>query len=90
MEEMGIISPLDFAFSFVYNATFENGLTEHEFDHVYFGRTNDLPTPDPEEVMDWLYISPESLSEKIASHPESYTEWLKICLPKVIEHRVKQ
>ena len=25
------------AFNFIYNATFDNGLTEHEFDHVFTG-----------------------------------------------------
>ncbi|MHB1176947.1 MAG: isopentenyl-diphosphate Delta-isomerase [Daejeonella sp.] len=90
MEEMGMVTSLDFAFSFIYKAAFENGLIEHEFDHVYFGKSDELPTPDPKEVMDWVYISTEELLRKVASHPERYTEWLKICFPKVVEYRINQ
>lgn len=32
-EEMGFTANLEKAFSFTYKAHFENGLTEHEFDH---------------------------------------------------------
>lgn len=85
-EEMGLKCKLDFAFSFTYRAEFGNGLIEHEFDHVYFGMTDELPEINPDEVMDWKYISINELQQEILSHPENYTEWLKICLPKVIEH----
>jgi len=36
-EEMGIVTPLTKAFDFIYKASFDNGLTEHEFDHVFTG-----------------------------------------------------
>ena len=36
-EELGFATALNPIFNFVYKATFENGLTEHEFDHVFFG-----------------------------------------------------
>lgn len=85
-EEMGLNCTLDFAFSFIYRAEFGNGLVEHEFDHVYFGRTDEKPDSNPSEVMDWKYISIEELQQQVLSHPENYTEWLKICLPRVIEH----
>jgi isopentenyl-diphosphate delta-isomerase len=38
MEEMGISTEIEFAFSFLYKAEFENGLTENEFDHVFIGK----------------------------------------------------
>ncbi len=90
MEEMGLKTSLDFAFSFVYKAEFENGLTEHEFDHVYFGCCDDLPDPDPEEVMGWTYSSTDDLLDKMSGSPENYTEWLKICFPKVMEYKINQ
>jgi isopentenyl-diphosphate delta-isomerase len=34
-EEMGFTTNLTKAFDFTYKAVFENGLTEHEFDHVF-------------------------------------------------------
>lgn len=85
-EEMGISCSMKFAFSFVYKAEFENGLTEHEFDHVYFGISDDSPVPNPEEVKSWKYISIHDLENDILNSPEKYTEWLKICLPKVSEY----
>ncbi|MEJ7693740.1 isopentenyl-diphosphate Delta-isomerase [Daejeonella sp.] len=87
MEEMGIKSRLSFAFSFIYKAQLENGLIEHEFDHVYFGFSDKIPKPDPHEVMDWKYISVKELEKDISARPENYTEWLKICFEKVVEHR---
>jgi isopentenyl-diphosphate delta-isomerase len=34
-EEMGFVCPLEEKFTFLYRAEFSNGLTEHEFDHVF-------------------------------------------------------
>lgn len=86
IEEMGLKCTLSFAFSFTYRAQLENGLIENEFDHVYFGYTDRIPKPDPQEVMDWKYISIKELQKDISARPENYTEWLKICFAKVVEH----
>src|SRR5690349_1614227 len=45
-EEMGMSCETTFAFSFIYKTKFENGLTEHEFDHVYCGFSDALPHPE--------------------------------------------
>lgn len=81
-EEMNMQCELEFAFSFIYKAEFLNGLTEHEFDHVYFGVTDDKPQPNPDEVNDWKYIGPNDLEDDMKRNPDHYTEWLKICFPK--------
>lgn len=85
MEEMGIVCELEFSFSFLYKCSFENGLTEHEFDHVYVGQTDELPIINSDEVKAWKYISIDALQNEISLHPDSYTEWLKICLPELLE-----
>lgn len=89
-EEMGMQCKTKFAFSFLYRANFENGLTEHEFDHVYFGISDTLPMPEKSEVKDWKYMSISSIENDISNRPEAYTEWLKICLPEVKKHINKQ
>lgn len=89
-EEMGMNCKTNFAFSFIYKTRFENGLTEHEFDHVYLGVTDALPIPEISEVKNWKYISIEKLETDIIIHPENYSEWLKICLPMVKNHLEKQ
>jgi isopentenyl-diphosphate delta-isomerase len=86
MEEMGMCCKTEFAFSFIYNAEFINGLTEHEFDHVYFGLSDDLPVLEKSEVKNYRYITLENLEQEILNQPELYTEWIKLCLPMVKNH----
>lgn len=85
-EEMGLTCQTKFMFSFVYKSTFENGLTEHEFDHVYYGVSDDKPRPNPFEVSEWKYMTLDSLQKDILNNSASYTTWLSICLPKMIEY----
>ena len=42
-EEMGFETPLEYLFNFIYKAPFDNGLTEHELDHVMLGRYEGEP-----------------------------------------------
>lgn len=85
-EEMGMQCEVEFKFSFIYRTELENGLSEHEFDHVYFGMTDDLPQPNPHEVKNWTYISLGELEDQIKLNPSKYSAWLKICLPKVSDY----
>ncbi len=81
-EEMGLSCPLHRVFTFVYHANMENGLIEHEFDHVYTGIADGLPKPNPDEVAQWRYISVDKLDEELRTAPETFTEWFKICYDK--------
>ena len=85
-EEMGIHCDLDYGFNFTYKVKFENGLTENEFDHVYFGVTDETATPDPNEVQNWKYTSIDALLVDMKKNPNQYTEWLKICIEKVVNY----
>ncbi|MCX2474537.1 isopentenyl-diphosphate Delta-isomerase [Pedobacter sp. MC2016-05] len=85
-EEMGMSCDLTFAFNFLYKVKFEDGLTEHELDHVFFGRSNKKPVINLDEVMDFKYMNLDLLKKDIEYNPENYTIWLKICLEKVIQH----
>lgn len=88
-EEMGMIADLQYVFSFLYKAELGNGLTEHEYDHVFFGQSDQVPDPDPAEVTDFRYIHPLALQQELAAHPDQYTEWLKICYDKVLSNYSK-
>ncbi len=90
MEEMGIHAALDFQFTFSYKSDYENGLSEHEFDHVFFGRYNDAPKLNPEEAEGWKYMSLPAIEADVAENPHHYTSWFKICLPKVAQHLAQQ
>ena len=78
MEEMGFQTELTEVLSFIYKAPFDNGLTEHELDHVMIGNFNDAPKINPEEVADWKWMLPSDIKEDIGSNPEKYTAWFKI------------
>lgn len=89
MEEMGIEVPLEEVFSFIYKAPFDNGLTEHEFDHVMIGYSNQNPKINPEEVADWKWLNIDDLRKDIEKNPQKYTEWFKIIFQKFY-HYIEQ
>lgn len=82
-EEMGIECNLEKKFDFIYKVKFDNGLTEHEFDHVFFGKYNDAPNPNKDEVLSWNYFSVSEIELELKSNPEKFTAWFKICFDKV-------
>ncbi|WP_231459671.1 isopentenyl-diphosphate Delta-isomerase [Pedobacter sp. Leaf132] len=84
-EEMGMECDLRYAFNFIYKSEFEDGLIEHELDHVFFGQSDILPKINTDEVEDYRYMSLSDLQQDILNKPKDYTSWLKICLDKVIE-----
>lgn len=86
MEEMGFVVDLKETVSFVYKAPFDNGLTEHEFDHVMVGHSNMEPIINPDEVESWKWMPLEAVKLDIELHPELYTEWFKIIFDKFYEH----
>jgi isopentenyl-diphosphate Delta-isomerase len=87
-EEMGFTVPLTKAFSFIYKAPFDNGLTEYEYDHVFVGTYNGNILPNPAEVDQWRYMPIADLQNNISAQPQLYTEWFKIALPKMLEYKM--
>jgi isopentenyl-diphosphate delta-isomerase len=77
-EEMGFETGLKELFHFIYKAPFDNGLTEHELDHVMIGYYNDEPKINPDEVKNWKWMGIEDVAKDIQLHPEIYTVWFKI------------
>ncbi|MBA3900426.1 MAG: isopentenyl-diphosphate Delta-isomerase [Bacteroidetes bacterium] len=83
MEEMGFDCPLIEAFSFTYQAEFGNGLTEHEFDHVFIGYYNEAPAINKDEVEDYQWLSLAETEKQIEEMPEKFTEWFKLIFHKL-------
>lgn len=81
-EEMGFVCGLEEVFSFIYKAPFENGLTEHELDHVMIGSYNESPIINKEEVENFKWMTLEAVKEDIAKSPDIYTAWFKIIFEK--------
>ena len=81
-EEMGFITELKELFHFIYKAPFDNGLTEHELDHVMIGYSNQAPKINKEEVESWKWMKIEDIKNDMQIHPEIYTVWFKIIFDK--------
>jgi len=84
-EEMGIQASLSFLYSFLYKAELDNGLTEHELDHIFWGISDNEPVINTAEVSNYKYISVNDLKTDLRENPEKYTEWLKICFNEVAD-----
>lgn len=81
-EEMGISCDLKIKTNFIYKTPFENGLTEHEYDYVLVGYTNQNPQINKEEVENFKWMSVLDIKNDIISNPHHYTSWFKIALEK--------
>jgi isopentenyl-diphosphate delta-isomerase len=88
-EEMGFVCELKEVFSFIYKAPFDNGLTEHELDHVMVGEYEESPIINREEVNDFKWMTLEAVKSDIKTQPEIYTEWFKIIFEKFYSHLEK-
>ena len=77
-EEMGFETEISSLLSFIYKAKFDNGLTEHEFDHVLVGRYNKNPSINKSEVCDWKWTDLDFLKKDVVINPDLYTVWFKI------------
>ncbi|WP_271406024.1 isopentenyl-diphosphate Delta-isomerase [Tenacibaculum soleae] len=84
-EEMGFVCELKEVFSFIYKAPFDNGLTEHELDHVMVGDFNEQPNINKEEVESYKWMTLEAVKKDIEDKPEIYTAWFKIIFKESYE-----
>jgi isopentenyl-diphosphate delta-isomerase len=82
-EEMGFSTSITPAFTFMYKASFPNGLTEHEFDHVFTGIYDGEVKADKSEVSDYCFKNINDIEASLQTHPQKYTEWFKIALPQI-------
>ncbi|SNR59121.1 isopentenyl-diphosphate delta-isomerase [Lutibacter agarilyticus] len=81
-EEMGFVCELEEKTSFIYKAPFDNGLTEHELDHVMVGFYDEDPIINKEEVESFKYMTVEEVKADMEVNPQMYTEWFKIIFDK--------
>jgi isopentenyl-diphosphate delta-isomerase len=89
-EELGFETPLTKAFDFIYKASFDNGLTEHEFDHVFVGKYEGNVHLNVNEVQDYCYKSMDEIERSLKSHPHKYTAWFLLAFPRIGDWIQKQ
>ena len=88
-EEMGFDCELKELFSFLYKASFDNGLTEHELDHVMMGHYDEDPVVNLEEAAAFKWMSLDHVKKDMQIHPELYTEWFKIIFNEYDQRLIK-
>lgn len=85
-EEMGMDCDFMEVFSFLYKADVGQGLTEHEYDHVFIGVSDIVPVINHDEVASWKYVDLSWLEADVVANSGDYTMWFKIALTEVLEH----
>ena len=85
-EEMGFDTELFEKTSFIYKAKFDNGLTDHEVDHVLVGSYNHSPLINSTEGDSGKWMSMENIKKDIKDHPDYYTAWFKIIFEKYYKY----
>lgn len=86
MEEMGLSCELEKWFEFIYKTDLDHGLSEHEYDHVFIGYTDEIPNINTDEADGFSYMTTDMLLKLMQKRPKQFTEWFKIIVPKVVKH----
>lgn len=80
-EELGCeASNLEEIAAFVYRAEFDNGIYEHEYDHVLVGECLGDLALDPYEASDARWVSFESLAEELTEQRGEFAVWAPVVL----------
>lgn len=85
-EEMGFDTELEPVFTLRYKADVGNGLTENEYDHIFFGRSSSEPLLNPDEAMDYRYASLEEIATWLQQKPGDFTAWFHLAFPMFVHH----
>ena len=83
LEEMGFQVALEKVFDFLYKAGFDNGLIEHEFDHVFVAGYEGPVDTNPDEVMDHAFRSLSQIEADLDADPGQFTAWFRLAFPRV-------
>lgn len=86
-EEMGFACELERVVAFQYKLDLPGGLVEHEYDHVFVGRYEGEPFPDPTEVEDWRWAGVSTVFADQAARPQEYTGWFGLAMNALVARR---
>jgi isopentenyl-diphosphate delta-isomerase len=82
-EEMGFDCPLTEVFSLIYKTALAD-LYEHEYDHIFVGRYDGDPVPNPGEVAAWRWAPVATIAQDLTEHPERYTHWFHLAFDTAV------
>lgn len=84
-EELGMETEVRELFHFVYRTSYDNSLTEYEYDHVFIGDYADSFSPSAEEIEELKWIEIDDLKNDVLQKPQCYASWFIIALPRLLE-----
>ena len=82
---MGFDCELNEILAFRYRVELEDGLIEHEYDHIFIGFFDGTPEPDPDEVEDWRWNAFSQARSEAKQDPSKYTRWFSTAASLVAE-----
>ena len=82
-EEMGFDCDLQWLFGFRYRVELPGSMSEHEYDHVFVGRHNGDPVPNPGEFDAWRWAPLDTIRRDMMQAPERYTYWFRLLLERL-------
>ncbi|OON40950.1 isopentenyl-diphosphate delta-isomerase [Izhakiella australiensis] len=82
-EEMGLRAQLTPVFELYYNLALGNGMSEHEYGHVFFACSDRLPCLNPQEADGWRYAALADIADDIAKNPRQFTPWFLHTFPRI-------
>ena len=84
--EMGLKIDLSYAGVFEYYQAFDNGLIEHEIDHVYYAFNDQDPVMHPEEVQDFKWMPMDELIKSMGQPNAPFVAWVRPALAVLMSH----
>lgn len=83
-EELGFSTPLREFLDLIYRAEDSvSGLVEYEYLHVFRGTCSVGPTPNPDEVSAWRWMSITDVGRSLREDPKSYTPWFSLLFQRI-------
>ncbi len=86
-EEMGLDCYLTDSYTFVYLASLDGGLIEHELDHVLIGFSSTDPRPNPAEVEEWRWCDIDAVNESLRAEPTAFSAWFAPAFERLVSSR---
>jgi len=89
LEETGIQCSIHELAPFVYRQTYENGIIEYEYDHVFWGDYQGQEQDwqiDSAEIQAMHWIPWDRLALSLQQEPQRYSAWFLIAAPQVLQY----
>lgn len=81
-EELGFTPQVTPITKVCYTLKLERDLWELEYTHVFHDYSQGYIEPNPEEVCEYKWISPDDLERDVRANPQSYARWFRLYVLK--------